>query len=209
MPRLIETESRTCAVVAAVNHLLARDGSTAISIRAIARESGVSASSLLHHYGSRERILRLSAIRTGTERVRDIEVRLDLEGVLAFLPADLDAVVEARTWLAWTELWRSEDVLVESVGMPRREERALLAYAFDYRLGREELDALAALIEGLLAAGCAPVRPMPLPRARAILLAHAEHALARAAAWTSTGGGVGARSQLLHHRVRVVGGEDG
>jgi AcrR family transcriptional regulator len=181
MPRLIETNSRTDAVVAAMNDLLAREGVTALSVRSIARASGVSPSSLLHHYGSRERIMRLAAGRTGRARIRDIERRAPYDGVGAFLPADLDGVVDARAWLGWLELWRSEDMLVEAVGRSRREERALLAWVLDYALAREALDAVSALIDGLLGAICAPVRPLPLPVARGVLTVHVEDALARAA----------------------------
>jgi AcrR family transcriptional regulator len=179
MPRLIETESRTDAVVAAVNHLLATAGPTSLSIRSIARESGVSGSSLLHHYGTRRRIVVLSAIRTGKARLRDIDARLWREGVHAFLPADLDGVVDARVWLAWAEMWRSEESLTTAIESLRQDERALLAAALDYQLARDELTALTALIDGLLVGVCAPVRPLPLPRAATILGAQVEHALAR------------------------------
>jgi AcrR family transcriptional regulator len=181
MPRLIETESRTDAVVAAINHLLARYGATSLSIRSIARESGVSGSSLLHHYGTRERIIRLAALRTGRARVHSIDSRILRDGLLAFLPADLDDVVDARAWLAWLELWRSDEALLTAVDGVRRDERSLLAAAVDYRLIREELDAVVALVEGLLVAVCAPLRPLPLPRAQAILTAQIGHALARTA----------------------------
>jgi DNA-binding transcriptional regulator YbjK len=43
VPRLIEPESRTDAVVAAINHVLTRDGVPALSIRSIAKQSGLSA----------------------------------------------------------------------------------------------------------------------------------------------------------------------
>src|SRR3954453_13157747 len=109
MPRLIETETRTDAVVAAVNEVLARDGAPGLSLRAIARESGVSTSSLLHHFRSREHLIRIAAHRTGRARVRAIDRRTVVDGPLAFLPAGGDDVVDARAWLAWLELWRSED----------------------------------------------------------------------------------------------------
>lgn len=179
MPRLIETRSRTDAVVAAMNELLAREGVYALSVRSIARASGISPSSLMHHYGSRERIVRLAALWTGTARVREIERRAPWDGIAAFLPADLDGVVDARAWLGWLELWRSEDMLAEAIGRPRREERALLASVLDYALSREALDVVSALIDGLLCAICAPVRPLPLPVARGLLSVHVEAALER------------------------------
>jgi AcrR family transcriptional regulator len=169
MPRLIPTESRTEAVVAAVNHVLAQDGAASLSLRAIARESGVSASSLLHHYGSREHLIRIAGHWTGRARVQAIDRNSISHGPLAFLPGDAEDVVDARAWLAWLELWRSDDTLLEVVGNARLDERALLAESLDYRAGPEGLDALTAMIDGLLTAVCSPVRPMRLERAREIL----------------------------------------
>jgi AcrR family transcriptional regulator len=180
MPRLIETESRTGAVVAAVNHLLATGGPASLSIRSIARESGVSSSSLLHHYGSRQRIVHLSALRTGRARIRDIDRRIDTDGAIAFLPVDDDGVLHTRAWLAWLELWRSEEILDTGIEGIRADERGILARALDYRLGRDDLTTVLALVDGLLVAICAPVRPLPFPRACAILDTQVGHALARA-----------------------------
>jgi AcrR family transcriptional regulator len=171
VPRLIETESRTDAVVVAINHLLARDGVTGLSIRAIAHQSRVSASSLLHHYGSREHLLRIAAVRTGRARVSEVDRNAWQHGPLAFLPLHADDVLDARAWLAWLELWRSEDSLTDAIGDARLDERSLLAEMVDYRLDRDRLDAVIALIDGLLTAVCAPQRPMSLDRARAILKA--------------------------------------
>ena len=66
--------------------------------------------------------------------------------------------------------------------MPRRDERALLASVLDHARPRESLDAVSALIDGLLGAICAPVRPLPLPVARKLLASYVQHALDRAAA---------------------------
>jgi AcrR family transcriptional regulator len=172
VPRLIETESRTGAVVAAINHVLARDGAAALSLRSIARQSGVSTSSLLHHYESREHLLRVAASWTGRARRRAIDRSAPRRGALAFLPADADEVVEARAWLAWLELWRSDDSLTNGLQDARLDERALLAEILDYRVGRDDLDGLLALIDGLLTAIRAPVRPMRVDRAAEILRAH-------------------------------------
>ena len=68
MPLLIDTESRTGALVAAVNHLLAEGGPRALSLRAVARTSAVSSSSIIHHLGSMEHLMRVSAHWTGLAR---------------------------------------------------------------------------------------------------------------------------------------------
>lgn len=169
MPRLIETETRTGTLVAAVNHLLAEGGPRALSLRAVAGASRVSGSSILHHFGSMEHLLRVSAYRTGAARLQRMEERWPFAGVAAHLPTTADDVVDARVWLAWCELWRSHDGLETTVREARRAERALLASRSDFRLAREQLDTVVALLDGLTVAVCRPVEPMAPSRAVALL----------------------------------------
>jgi AcrR family transcriptional regulator len=111
MPLLIDSESRASTLVNAINHILAGEGPTGLSMRRIAAVSGVSTSSMLHHLGSREHMIRVAAYMTAEARDQDIESRAWGEGALAFLPACGDHVLAARVWLGWQELWRSEDSL--------------------------------------------------------------------------------------------------
>lgn len=94
------------------------------------------------------------------------------DGALAFIPRTSDEVIDARSWLAWLELWRSEEFLERVIGEARDAEYALLAAVLEHRMTRPELDTLFALIDGLLTAICSPRRPMPLDHARRILAAH-------------------------------------
>lgn len=112
MPRLIDTESRTGTLIAAVNHILATDGVAGLTLRRIAAVSRVSTSSILHHLDSRERLIHVSAARTAQSR-RDrflaAQDRYDDErGLLALLPGCDDEILDARAWLGWLELWRSD-----------------------------------------------------------------------------------------------------
>ncbi len=102
-------------------------------------------------------------------------------GVEGFLPTDDDALLLTRAWLAWVELWRSEEWLEYTVSMLRAKELALLAETHEYRLSRPDLDLVAALLEGLRSAICAPSRPMTPDRARAILRDASATALGRSA----------------------------
>ena len=172
MPLLIETETRAGVLVAAVNRVLLTHGPTGLTMRRIAQVSGVSTSSILHHLGSREHLLRVAAAKTAEARVRDIKYRALREGALSFLPATGDQVLNARVWLAWQELWRSEEFLAKWIGQGRGEERALLARILDFQLARDALDAAFAMVDGLTVAVCAPQQPMRLDRARALLTAH-------------------------------------
>jgi hypothetical protein len=102
-------------------------------------------------------------------------------GVEGFLPTDDDALLLTRAWLAWVELWRSEEWLEYTVSMLRAKELALLAETHEYRLSRPDLDLVGALLEGLRSAICAPSRPMTPDRARAILRDASATALGRSA----------------------------
>jgi AcrR family transcriptional regulator len=170
VPRLIDPEGRTATLVDAINHLLARDGVTGLSLRAIARESRVSTSSMLHHFDSRDRLLRIAARMTGEARLDAIYRRADREGVGAFLPAPGDDdLITARAWLGWCELWRSEDTIGETMSRNRDHERLLLASVLEVRPRTHDLTPIVALIDGLTVAVCAPTRPLAPQRARDVL----------------------------------------
>jgi AcrR family transcriptional regulator len=177
MPLLINTETRTDELVLAINHLLAQHGPTGLTLRRIAGASGVHTSSMLHHYGSREHLLRVAAGRTGRARAEDLEVRLPREGVAALLPYSIDDLPDARAWLAWQEMWRSEERLVSTIDHFRDEERFLLARALQLRFVSDDLDGIVALADGLLVALCRPQRPMSLTLARGILTRYVEQLL--------------------------------
>ena len=172
MPMLIDTDSRADVLVRAINYVLADHGPAGLTLRTIARASGVSTSSMLHHLGSREHLIRVAAHRTARGRLSWLRAESSLDGALAFIPRTADEVIDARTWLAWLELWRSEEFLERVIAEARDEERGLLASVLGYRLTRPELDAAYALIDGLLTAICSPRQPMRLDQARRLLAGH-------------------------------------
>jgi AcrR family transcriptional regulator len=169
MPMLIDTDSRTAALVWAINETLTDLGPQGLTMRRIADTSGVSTSSILHHLGSREHLLRVAAGLTCGGRITALDAESETDGALAFLPRSDDEVLDTRAWLAWLELWRCEDFLGRWISEGRAEEIALLARVTDYRLTRPDLDAALALIDGLRIAVCAPLRPMRRDEARQIL----------------------------------------
>jgi AcrR family transcriptional regulator len=175
VPRLIVPEGRTNTVVDAMNFVLSRDGAAGLTLRTIARESRVSTSSLLHHYGSREHLIRVAAGTTGRARLREIERRAVKEGVGAFLPGEGDAedLITARAWLGWCALWRCTDSLAGTISDIRDRELVLLAETLGVHPFRDDLTAVVALIDGLTAAVCAPVHPLSPARGREILAAQA------------------------------------
>jgi AcrR family transcriptional regulator len=175
MPMLIDTESRVDTLVRAVNDVLIEHGPAGLSLRRIAAFSGVSTSSMLHHLGSREHLLRVAAGWTARERLRHFRAESRLDGILAFLPRNGDELLDTRAWLAWLELWRSEDFLTRWIVESREEELELLTALTGQQLLPTEPDGLLALIDGLRVAVCAPVRPLRLDAARDILRSWPPH----------------------------------
>jgi hypothetical protein len=128
---------------------------------------------MLHHFDSRERLLEVAAWWTGRARLHQIDQRAYREGAAAFLPAprDDEDLITARAWVAWCELWRSEDSLAEPIASIRDKEYLLLARVLDVRPDDPQLSHLSAVIDGLRVALSAPLRPMRPEQARAILAA--------------------------------------
>lgn len=101
MPRLIDSSSRADAMILGVNRVIVNRGVFGLTLRAIAAESGISSGSLLHHFGSRERVLIIAAGHTGRALVQGIESDAFAIGVDAFLPGDDETLLLTRGWLGW------------------------------------------------------------------------------------------------------------
>ncbi|MDN5895728.1 MAG: hypothetical protein L0H93_17100, partial [Nocardioides sp.] len=153
MPRLIDSESRADALIAAVNHILSTEGLPGLTIRRVAQVSRVAASSVLHHLGSRERLLAVSASHTArNRRHRFLAAEAgygEPRGLLALLPASPDEVVDARIWLAWLELWRCDPAIAPIFDHHMIQMRGLLAELTGHRFAPDKLSATLALADGL------------------------------------------------------------
>lgn len=172
MPMLLDTESRTSAVTWAINDLIIEGGVPLLTMRAIAKRTGTSTSSLLHQFGNREHMLRVAAGQTARARLHDIAARTDSSGAFAFLPADEPHVMHARLWLAWCEVWRYEEHIRRSIDDAHQRQRHMLAQVLPPGTTTEQLDGTLALLDGLLAALTRPCDPMTLERAHAVLRDH-------------------------------------
>ena len=73
MPRLINARTLLDMVVIGVNAVMEDSGPKGLTLRGIARELRGSPSTLLHHYGNLDELLRLAAWETADDRIRDIE----------------------------------------------------------------------------------------------------------------------------------------
>jgi AcrR family transcriptional regulator len=170
MPRLIDTDRRTGEMVSAISWVLLADGIPGLTMRRIAQESGISTGSLLHHFGSRERMLRIAAHRTGRTLISAEESDSLWVGLGAFLPVDEEMRRLTSAWLAWLELGRSQAWLEGTVTDLRSRERDALSQMHERRLDESGLDTLVAVLHGLRVAVCLPVDAMPLTRARDLLV---------------------------------------
>jgi AcrR family transcriptional regulator len=182
MPVLINTRDRAHHLAWIIAQLLAEQGVAALTMRRIADASRLSTSSLVHHWGGKERLLGYALVQTRDWRLENIEDRVSRKGVAAFLPCTApnsygipdDSMVLARAWQAWREHCRTQAAFADTGARARRQERWLLGRAIGGDLSDEQLDGAYALLEGLVMAVCAPVSPMPRERAVAILEEHCE-----------------------------------
>lgn len=169
MPRLIDPVSRGDAIINGAARVIVDRGLSGLTLRAIAAEAGVGASSLVHQFGNRDRLLRVMVMRLGRRRVEVIDRRSHRDGGLAYLPTDEDELADARIWLACCELGREMPDVGAAVADVREEERLLMDVLTERQLDEPGLDVVMAVVDGLTAALCAPLEPLPVVRARAAL----------------------------------------
>jgi AcrR family transcriptional regulator len=169
MPRVFDPRVRGDMAVEAVCSVILNGGLPALSVRAVAGEIGMSASSLMYQFTDRARLLRVVALKVGHARLNFIGHAARYDGLLAFIPDREEQVINARVWLAFVELGRSDAGLGPSIASLRRQERELLEYLVDDELDGAGLDALGGVVDGLVAAMFAPEDPLPTDRAKAAL----------------------------------------
>lgn len=146
MPLLLNTRNRADRLVWVIVQLLAAHGIRGLTMRRIADASRLSTSSLVHHWGSKERLLQVACFKTTRWRLDDIVFRTPREGLGAFVPQERESMLLAQAWLAWRELWRTDASLVRAGHAARGEERWLLGKAIAECCGE-------AVTEGLLSGG--------------------------------------------------------
>ena len=169
MPRRIDYSDRGDFVTGAVERLIMQRGLGALSMRAVAEECELAPSTILHQYTNRARLLQVTAVKTAAARLRWMDYRAWTDGALAFLPDTERQVELTRIWLAFVELGRSADDIGEIVEHWRGQEREVLARVAGSEIGEAALDALVAVVEGLVGAMFATRGPLEVGRARSAL----------------------------------------
>src|SRR3712207_8392462 len=110
MPRVVDPAERRADLAEAVWRVVRRNGLDGASVRAVAREAGLSMGSLRHYFGTQSELL-IFAMRMVIDRVErrvgDLRVPDDPRGaaeivLLELLPLDDERRAENEVWLAFT-----------------------------------------------------------------------------------------------------------
>jgi TetR/AcrR family transcriptional repressor of bet genes len=174
MPRVVDHEARRAEVAAAVWRIVARDGVEAITVRAVAAETGMSTSVVSHYFADKGDLLQL-AFHLVVERTARRMARAQDRGraralLVSALPLDDEQRTEARIWFSLLGLAVARPELAADQQRTYAAWRAALAGALrDEGLdpGRDadsEAAALIGLVDGLtVQAAFAPGEPELAP----------------------------------------------
>ncbi|GAB2723676.1 TetR/AcrR family transcriptional regulator [Kitasatospora kifunensis] len=119
MPKVVDPEARRAAVAEAVWRLIRKHGLQGVSVRAVAREAGLSAGALRHYFASQSEVLTfamqlvIDRVRT---RIQALEPQPDppaavRQAIEELLPLDPERLAEAEVWLAFTARAQTEPAL--------------------------------------------------------------------------------------------------
>lgn len=204
MPKIIDPVQRREAIADALFSIVLRQGFAKVSLRAIADEAGLAIGSIRHYFASSEGIVRfaletlvarisarlqerlstlLPTLESGsltTDAAKESTVDLLAE----LLPLDEVRRRESVVWLAFEEAARTDPALADVFEASVRGSRALMARTLEAMSSREvlqvdldvdlEVDALAALVDGLTLRATWHPGVLPPERARDVLSAHLE-----------------------------------
>jgi AcrR family transcriptional regulator len=203
--RFSENSERTLDIANTIVRLLDRGGMSAVTMRNVARDVGMSLGTLTGHVATRERMLVFCARDVGRRHLDDLRRNVRQHGLAGLLPGRSHEVLMTRGWLAIREWAREYDALAHVVADIDAQERHLMLMTLvpgvpeDWRqLHRREtrpadlgdlpdeaaLDAFQAAVHGIRDRMCAR-KPMPAERAQRALEAAA--AFARRSATTASG----------------------
>jgi hypothetical protein len=99
---------------------------------------------------------------------------MSFQGIVGCLPEGKHDLPDVLAWLAWLELWRSEETLVSTIARIRDFERGLLARTLHVPASSAAVHSVVALVDGLLGAVCQPADPLSIELARRLLTQHVD-----------------------------------
>lgn len=168
MPDLLDTWSRSEALLHEAEWLLLERGPRALTLRALARGAHISLGTLCDHYGTRSRLIHLLCQMAARRRYDDLARAVRDRGIDGLLPADQAELDRARVFASWTEIARASPDLRGDVVDLRLDERHLVRQCLHID-DDDVLDSVLALVEGLRHQALARVAPLSLARARDLL----------------------------------------
>lgn len=204
MPKIVDPVQRREAIADALFAIVLKQGFAKVSLRAIAEEAGLAIGSIRHYFTTAEGIVRFALETLVARVSARLETRLasllpqldagSLSGGAAkeltvdllaeLLPLDEVRRQESVVWLAFEETARTDPALADVFETSVRGSRKLMARTLESMSHREalrvdldldlEVDALAALIDGLTLRSTLHPEVLTPERAREVLSAHLE-----------------------------------
>lgn len=178
-----EPDARRLSLIEATARVLARDGASGASVRAIALEAGVSPGLVAHHFGGVDALIAATYAHVGEQVSAALDSAMEAAGddpharLLAYVAASFAPPIADRALLAtWTAFWglviaRGEIAALHDVQYARyREglEALLAACGLRPAARRRAAIAIAALVDGLWLELCLSPAVLDADEARAI-----------------------------------------
>jgi TetR/AcrR family transcriptional repressor of bet genes len=182
-----EPDARRLSLIEATARVLARDGASGASVRAIAIAAGVSPGLVAHHFGGVDALIAATYAHVGEQVAAALDAAVAAAGddpqarLIAYVTASFAPSIADRDLLAtWTAFWglviaRGEIAALHDAQYARyREElEALLAACgLQSTARRRAARAIAALVDGLWLELCLSPTVLEADEARAIAQAH-------------------------------------
>lgn len=178
-----EPDARRLSLIEATARVLARDGASAASVRAIALEAGVSPGLVAHHFGGVDALIAATYAHVGEQVSAALDAAMKGAGrdprarLMAYVAASFAPPIADRALLAtWTAFWglviaRGEIAALHDAQYARyRDELEALLAACGLRPAarRRAAIAIAALVDGLWLELCLSPAVLDADEARAI-----------------------------------------
>jgi len=182
-----EPDARRLSLIASTARVLARDGASGASVRAIAVEAGVSPGLVAHHFGGVDALIAATYAHVGEQVAATLDAAVCAAGndpqarLIAYVTASFAPSVADRDLLAtWTAFWglviaRGEIAALHDAQYARYRaelERLLAACGLPSTARRRAAISIAALVDGLWLELCLSPAVLDADEARAIAQSH-------------------------------------
>ncbi len=182
MPKIVDHETRRRQVAIAVARIVSTGGLEAVTVRAVAAQTGMSTTTVTHYFAGKDDLLRLAfglVIARVRARLADVPAGERARALLLqALPLDAERRDEARVWFSFLGLALARPVLAAEQRAAYADWRRELARALREEGLRPGVDAddaaraLIALVDGLAVQASFAPRALPARRMVALVDAH-------------------------------------